>query len=342
MLSKLKIMSLLSLPFLAFAACREKKDSSKVNAVKQEASTKPGIVFLLGGQSNMEGYAQVSKEVVGELSSVNNVFVYCAHHSAFDSQSIQWSAGKKPTWKNLQPCGGFPATMGPEVSFGLLASKAFPDKNVYLIKYAKGSTSVFCNWQPPSRTEAYKKYQGDAICKDPEHSNQDPSYLRFEKTVADGIAEIPAAVKWSWGGMLWVQGEQDASGGKHPFFAETYQENLGHLVQTIRAKLQFPQLTFVAAKIKAGAMTSASGQGPSPLKLVRDSIHNIAVKDGSFKTFETWDLPSTEGDCWHFTTESVLTIGARFAQALGFGKDAGRFPPPKTATCTQMFTGPAP
>jgi hypothetical protein len=318
-------------------SCKIDKQNSDINATKQTSTEKQSLVFLMGGQSNMEGYSPVSKEAVAQLSSVKNVYIYCAHHSAFQANSALWETGKKPSWQALKPCGGFPDTMGPEVSFGLLASKAFPDKDIYLIKYAKGSTSVFCNWQPPTRSSSYEKFQGDEACKST--ANNDPSYLRFEKTLFDATSQIPGTTKWSWGGMLWLQGEQDAAGGKHSFFADNYQENLTHLISTIRIKLKNPHLPFVAAKIKAGSTMSPTGNGPSPLKLVRDAIQTVASKDPAMRIFDTWDLVMKDGDCWHFGSESMLTIGERFAMALDFKVSAGTFPAPKAVTCNEMYSG---
>lgn len=337
MQNKISLSWVLLLTMIQLASCKSEKSSSETSSIKAKAGEKQGIVFIMGGQSNMEGYAPVSNEAVAKLSSVKNVFIFCSHSSRFQANSALWEAGKKPTWEALRPCGGFPATMGPEVSFGLLASQAYPDKNVYLIKYAKGSTSVFCNWQPPTRSDSYKKYQGDEACKNT--ANNDPSYLRFEKTVFEASGQIPESSKWSWGGMLWLQGEQDASGGRHPFFADHYSQNLSHMIKSIRTMLKYPQMPFIAAKIKAGSTMSATGKGPSPLKLVRDALQNVASQDPAMRIFDTWDLVMNEGDCWHFNSESMLTIGERFALAVNKEIPPGKFPPPKAVTCGQMYSG---
>lgn len=163
-------------------------------AMPATAATK---VFLLAGQSNMAGCG-VSSELVRTLGKYG---VKQQKVKLWDGGSSQWSA--------LPSSYGF----GPEVSFGYEMHTAFPKDDIYLVKWAQGSTSLFSDWRP-----------GD---------NGGPCYKAFKATALAAIKNLnDAHLAPTAAGMLWMQGEHDAA---HSEFAPSYQTNLVNFIAAMRA-----------------------------------------------------------------------------------------------------------
>ncbi len=101
-------------------------------AVPAAAATK---VFLLAGQSNMGGCG-VSAELVGPLA------MYSGSQPAVNF----WNSGGNQ-WAPLSSTFGGNTYFGPEVSFGYQMHAAFPNDDIYLVKWSYGGTSLFSDWQ---------------------------------------------------------------------------------------------------------------------------------------------------------------------------------------------------
>ena len=144
-------------------------DALSLNAVSSEKAK----VFLLGGQSNMNGLGTNS-----ELTSPYN---------AAQTNVAFWSAGD---WVDLAPGFGSDANyFGPEVSFGYTVKQALPTNDVYLVKHAVNGTALYNDWAPGSG----------------------PQYLGFMSTARSAIADLEAGkIDYEIAGMLWLQGESDA------------------------------------------------------------------------------------------------------------------------------------
>jgi hypothetical protein len=133
-------------------------------------------VLLLAGQSNMAGEGKVA-----ELPSPYNR----------PQPAVKF--WKDQRWTSLQ--GGFgdgdkAALFGPEVTFGFALRHFFPNDEIFLVKYGLTSTDLAVQWNP----------NGSGQC-----------YNRFKNAVLAAMKNLSDAGKSPRiGGMIWLQGENDA------------------------------------------------------------------------------------------------------------------------------------
>ena len=151
-------------------------------------STAATKVFLLAGQSNMDGYG-----ISGALPAPYNAPQPAVHF---------WS---NSGWTNLRgglgsSTAGY-AAFGPEVTFGYQIHAMFPGDNVYLVKYAAGGTALADaadQWTPDGNGGVYNA---------------------FKPTVEAALLNLAnAGLSPSIAGMIWMQGEADTSSPPTPRF----------------------------------------------------------------------------------------------------------------------------
>jgi hypothetical protein len=306
--------------------------------------TGEALVFILSGQSNMHGQSPITREVWDLQPRSHNVEIFCVEPHHFFDASDRWRTDiKSPRWEGLRPCGSNGDLFGPEMSFGFKISQRFPGRPIKLIKFAHGGTSLFCEWQPTQRSAAYLKWDGDYLCPKYLHSidYKTPShpwaYRRLIRSIDLALSGLQS-VRWSFGGMIWVQGEADADGRDgYDALVQGYQVNLKHFVEMIRSTLHTPELPFVAARIKCGYQSNSQGQ--NPLKIVRQSIDHLQDELDYFYVAETWDLSMQEdrGDCCHFGSSSMLALGERLARSFPGEWGPIYFPAPSSPDCQAVY-----
>ncbi|MCP5535968.1 MAG: sulfatase-like hydrolase/transferase [Akkermansiaceae bacterium] len=169
----------------------------------------PIDVYLLGGQSNMQGVGRQSK-LPAELTSIPSIKFY---HS-----SSVTSAGGANHWISLQPAGFDASSFGPEITFGEICADYVQGTQVALIKHAAGGTSLISNWKPGA----------DAS----DTGNWGNQFSTFVSTVNNAIAALEAdgyapVIR----GMVWQQGERDATSVSD---SNAYGTNLSHFIGRIR------------------------------------------------------------------------------------------------------------
>ena len=94
----------------------------------------PTMIFLLAGQSNMEGLGEVARLSKRDLAIPANV--------------LAWLDG---AWQPMKVQG---ATFGPEVSFAHALATALPKERIGIVKYAKGGTAI-AEWSPTDEKSLY-------------------------------------------------------------------------------------------------------------------------------------------------------------------------------------------
>jgi len=129
-------------------------------------------VFLLGGQSNMQGVGLNTDLPPALQGPQNDVLMY------FGSSLTV-----------LQPgFGAGSSYFGPEITFGRTIADAFPAENFALIKYAASGTDLANAWDP----------------------NTGGTYNTFRNVVTNGLTALAnAGHTTDIVGMLWTQGERD-------------------------------------------------------------------------------------------------------------------------------------
>lgn len=109
-------------------------------------------------------------------------------------------------------------------------------------------------------------------------------------------------------GAIWLQGEADANAAGLP----VYEEKLLSLVDSLRADLSEPKLTFIACTIGAFKADERSTD--------RDAMNNILLslpqKRPHTGCVDARDLKGHIGDAVHYDTASQNEIGARYARIM--------------------------
>lgn len=214
------------------------------------AQSKPLRVFILAGQSNMEGHAAVEKfDYIGDDPATapllkkmrgpdgkptvcENVWISYytgageSHGEGFGKLTAGYGSRQKPSED-----GG---KIGPEFTFGLTMDSAF-DAPVLIIKTAWGGKSLHTDFRSPSagpyvlsewQKQNYPKQEGHGIPKDFEKWKADKIkdtgvYYRLmiehvKRVLADPKRVCPAydpAAGYEIAGFVWLQGWNDMVDG---------------------------------------------------------------------------------------------------------------------------------
>ena len=277
-----------------------------------EGESKTHKLYFLGGQSNMVGYGYVSELPLDLSHDVERVMIFDGR-SAYDDES----QGGKGVWSPLRPGFGhgfetdgrtirLSDRFGPELSFGLALSSSLPDTSIALAKYALGGSSLVPgvdggNWHPTIRN-AHRINQFDHAIKTLRNALSD------RDIDDDGIRDklIPA-------GIVWMQGESDADDSQAS--ADAYEENLAHLVQSLRAALGDRRLPVVIGKITDSGMAD-DGSVMDYIGTVQLAQPSFAEADHCAELVSVTDNLNYRDDAYHYDTEGFIRLGEAFAEAV--------------------------
>jgi hypothetical protein len=229
--------------------------------------TKTIKVFLLGGQSNMVGSGKASNLKPPYNKPLLKI-------KAWHPQTNKW-APLAPETVNTK--GRF----GPEIYFGHTMAKTFPEDDIRLVKYAAGGTALYNDWSPKTKGK---------------------QYVNFMSRAKAAIADLETAgVEYEISGMLWLQGESDASENK----AETYEKNLSEFISHMRTEFKTPSMPFIIARVRNhyGGKTGQS-------KIVRDAQVKIATLIKNVTWFDKDDCSMLNAG--HYNAAGLADIGKRF------------------------------
>jgi hypothetical protein len=267
-------------------------------------------VYYLGGQSNMDGYGFV-KELPEDLNQpVEGAWVFhgnTAKDGTLADGRGKWSVLKPGHGRNFKSDGKtniYSDRFGLELTFVRAMQKAHPDRNIAIIKYSLGGTSI-----DPEASAAERFGCWDTEWSGGEGAgkgiNQFDHFLatlknaRADKDIDDdGEPDklIPA-------GILWMQGESDAM---EPVVAEEYQENLADLMEEIRE-------AFGDTKIAIGRITDWEVWTHG--EVVRKAQADFVAEDGNAALVTSTDEYG-KSDKWHYDTAGYIDLGEKFAGAF--------------------------
>jgi hypothetical protein len=250
-------------------------------AAPLQAGEKTVKVFILAGQSNMEGKApNALLEFQAKDPKTKDLF---AHLRKDD----QWIVRDDVFVKFLERHGaltigfGSPGRTGVELEFGHLMGNHF-DEPVILVKAAWGGHSLVKNFRSPSAgypADAILQKELDQMQANIKKSNEKnkrnaplpsmddlkaqygDSYRKMLKEtndVMDNYAKLfPAlkgAKKLEVAGFVWFQGWNDQYGGQ-----DEYASNMKHFINDVRKDLKAPKLPFVIAVMGQNGSKPATG-----------------------------------------------------------------------------------
>ena len=248
--------AVVAMSLMANAAMAQQAGAGK----PQEKFKGPVKVFILAGQSNMEGHAGVQTldrlgehpthgDLLKKIKKADGSLV--VRDDVFVSYQKAEEKIKRPLAVGMGAWGA--DWFGPELMFGIDMGDQFKEP-VLLIKTCWGGHSLYGNFRPPSAGKpAYESgYKPEEI---------GASYHKMVKEVRECLANLDSdfpqlkGLKTELCGFVWFQGWNDMCQPGDKIRQQVYDEycpNFVHLVQDLRAEFKVPKLPVVLGELGVG------------------------------------------------------------------------------------------
>ena len=254
-------------------------------SVSFSLSANPLKVYLLVGQSNMQGHAAertlahlgMDPKTKPLLEAIQNADGTAKVHDRIWISSIdtsQESGVKEGKLTVGYGAGGREPKIGPELTFGITMQKQVGEP-ILIIKTSWGGKSLNTDFRSPSagpyqfnqgQIENFKKRGQDLAEERRKRAERTGVYYRLmlEHThkVLDNIKRVypayNAKASYELAGMVWFQGWNDmVDSGTYPTRGQpgsydAYSNNLAHFIRDVRRDLKAPKLPFVIGVMGAG------------------------------------------------------------------------------------------
>jgi len=250
-------------------------------------------VFLLAGQSNMDGRAKASDlSEMDKQRLINAQKSVTLYYNFDDGKPLNVTKSSDYIKKTFNDDYVF----GPELFFGIEMSEKYPNHKIILIKRSRGNMSLYGAWNSKWNKE------GAALMKEENEPKLYEEFVRYSHQVLLKLKKDSYEIC----GMLWVQGEADAvkiKTTRKPGIK--YEENLINLIKSVRKDFNQPQLPFLLFQVGGGkvveGMKNVSKKDSDVLLIPQESDSNSQFY------FEQNPPP-----VWHYTSKSMKKIGKYF------------------------------
>ncbi len=286
-------------------------------------TAKPMKVYILSGQSNMEGHAKISsfdhigmdpgtvpllKEMRGKNGSptvLDDVWITYRTGKAedkpgvgkltagFGSRRVSTEAGEK---------------IGPEFTFGIYTRKLV-NEPILIIKTAWGGKSINTDFRPPSagpyefnekQLETFKKQGKDLAALKAAKVEATGYYYRMMMDHVKAVLADPGKVHpdynakdgYEIAGFVWFQGWNDmVDSGTYPNRGQAggydqYSEVMAHFIRDVRKDLDAPKLPFVIGVMGAGGPTDLYGKNQQRYKGTHQGFRDAMAAPASMPEFK--------------------------------------------------------
>lgn len=276
-------------------------------------------VFILAGQSNMEGQGKIaldrrrndgkgSLEYLVESPATADQFKHLKNSAgdwvARDDVWIWYLGRKGPLTVGY---GAREDRIGPELGFGHVMGQAY-DEQVLLIKVAWGGKSLAKDFRPPS--------SGGEV---------GPYYQKLIQHVRDVLSNLATLFPeydgrgYEIAGFGWHQGWNDRI---NQAFNDAYEENMANFIRDIRKDLGVEKLPVVIAET---GMSGHEETHPRALSLMRAQAAvaqreefrgNVAFVGTKHFYRPPEESPSRQGYHWNSNAETYYLIGTAMGEAM--------------------------
>lgn len=283
-------------------------------------SGEPLKVFILAGQSNMQGHGELTDGSQGNLQYMVDTdpatFGHLKNGGDWAARDDVWIYYERDATETLKGkltagMGAFNDTIGPELQFGNFIGDIY-DGQVLLIKTAWGGKSLAVDYRPPS--------SGGTV---------GPYYTLMMSIVNDVLANLSThfptynpADGYEIAGFGWHQGWNDRI---NQTYNDEYEFNMKNFINDVRSALGTPKLPFVIATT---GMSGWSETHPRALSLMEAQLAmadaskhpefegNVASVEtrGFYRTPE--ESPSSQGYHWNRNAETYFLIGNGMAEEM--------------------------
>jgi alpha-galactosidase len=304
---------------LVVAAVATAADGPKPSRASQGGGSKPVKVFILAGQSNMEGQGFIKADPrrnggKGSLEHLAKDPTTAARFKHLLGKEGGWVV-RDDVWihylgrkgKLTVGYGAREDRIGPELGFGHVVGEAYQEP-VLLVKLAWGGKSLARDFRPPSSGGEVGRYYKEIV-------------QRTKGVLANLKKEFPefAGRGYELAGFAWHQGWNDRV---NQAFNDEYEKNMANFIRDIRKDLGVKDLPFVIAET---GMSGKKEKHPRALSLMKAQA--AAADSKEFKgtvafvpTREFWRdkgvSPTGQGYHWNTNAETYYLIGEAMGVAM--------------------------
>jgi alpha-galactosidase len=284
-------------------------------ALAAQLHAKPLQVFILAGQSNMQGHAKVStfehigmdpetKPMLAEMLGPDGKPKVCGRVWI----SSIGCADAEQTGKLTAGFGASPGKIGPEFTFGIYMEK-FTDAPILLIKTSWGGKSLHTDFRPPGAGPyVFSEAQLAAFAR----NGKDVAAMKEEKAAATGVSyrlmvghvkmvladlkrvvpDYDVAQGYELAGFAWFQGWNDMVDGDtypqrdKPGGYDAYSGAMAHLIRDVRKDLNAPKLPFVIGVLGVGGPTAEYGPGQQRYQATHQNFRDAMAAPASLPEFK--------------------------------------------------------
>lgn len=296
------------------------------------AAPRPLKVFVLIGQSNMQGHAHVRTLEHLDMDPVTAPILRTLRHESGElrvSEDVWISYLSSEGVRNGKLSAGFGANeekIGPEWTFGVYLQQAL-EEPILLIKAAWGGKSLNTDFRPPSagpyvfnerQLETFKKQGKDVKAIQSEKIEATGRYYRqtvdFVKKTLLNLKQVYPDYHPEQGyvlsGIVWFQGWNDmVDGGTYPKRGQpggydAYSEALAHFIRDIRRDLAAPIVPFVIGVLGVGGPVDLYQSAQQRYRGIHQSFRDAMAAPAHLAEFEGnvdavlteryWDLELTQ------------------------------------------------
>jgi len=261
-------------------------------------------VFVLVGQSNMQGHATVEcLEYQATKGKYTEEFAFCRDGDKFIERddvliNLFDKRGKLTVGYGAQ---GRDPKIGPEFGFGFTVGDKY-DEPVLIVKTAWGGRSLAVNFRPPSaglpdeetlkaRLEKVRKKNPD-MTMDQLKANYGLEYRTVISEVKTTLAELGKRFPQLAGkepevcGLVWFQGWNDMINAQH---TAEYTKNLAAFIRDVRKDLGVPAMPVVIGEMGVGG---EDNEKQKPFRDAQAAVGKMEEFKGTVavvKTSKYWD-----------------------------------------------------
>ena len=249
------------------------------------ATAKPLKVFILVGQSNMEGHAQVSTfdylardpktaPILKEMRDADGAPRVC------EQVWISYLTGDGDEYSGRLTVGygakGGELKIGPEFTFGIYMQKLL-DEPILIIKTAWGGKSLNTDFRPPSagpyelnRTQV-DQFTKDGVDLEKWKADKAQATGHYYRLMTDYVKKVLKDIKntypdydanqgYELAGFVWFQGWNDMCDGStypnqgKPGGYDLYSELLAHFIRDVRKDLAASEMPFIIGVMGVGGV----------------------------------------------------------------------------------------
>ena len=286
--------------------------------ISHAAAGKPLQVYILAGQSNMQGHAKIStmehigmdpatKPMLAEMLGADGKPKVC-ERVWISSIGCSKDDTTEQTGKLTAGFGATAEKIGPEFTFGIYMEKK-TDAPILLIKTSWGGKSLNTDFRPPgagpyvfneTQLAGFAKQGKDVVAMNAEKAKATGVYYRLmiehvKKVLADPkrvVPEYDASQGYEIAGFAWFQGWNDmVDGGTYPNRDkaggyDAYSTAMAHFIRDVRKDLNVPKMPFIIGVLGVGGPTSKYGPDQQRYKATHDNFRAAMAAPAQLPEFK--------------------------------------------------------